>query len=372
MRGHLSRLAPGLVSLLRRPGDVAAPSLLYAFKHHPDDVVRLAAAATLKAPPFDAIPSPHEWPILVRAINDRLRAMRADRQLLLPNLHDSGTIAVFSDYGGDEADSAYLSYSFVFVNYDLVFVPLKELADLRAKHHAPMEMSFKRLGNTGQLTRMLPEWLGVGDGIHGLLFTLLVDKDLDSVVMRDSRRERDRMAVELASHGFGAWKPETAERLIRIVHVIGYLSALLSRPDHQVWWMTDKDPIAANDEKTEGMKKLLGNVLSKYRPDPYKKSGFALPWDSVDDPNIDFRDILSYADLAAGALANGLTAHRRKTKPKPKSESILEFLSNQSIWLRKVQIVLHPHPGEMVRAGTVMLANGAPPRPGVQFVDVEV
>jgi hypothetical protein len=133
---------------------------------------------------------------------------------------------------------------------------------------------------------------------------------------------------------------------------VGYFSALLSKPDHKLWWMTDRDEIVPNDHKEQDVKRLLAQVLAKYRPAPYKLTAFAKSFKHDGAAaNIDHNDLLSIPDLAAGTLANFCTTRLQlpgtERPPKDKVNIITNWLGHQSIGLKKMQFVMSPAPKGM-------------------------
>ena len=327
------------------------PSLLEVLRNTPTDRIAVANALVLKRPPLDRVPPTAELPVFIQLLHSHIRGLRDEHRLLLPNLHDSETIAVFSDYGGDEKDSDYLTYSLLFVSYDIAFVILEDYRALRKERglHTPyVEVSYKSM-DYGPLSRSLVHWLRVSDDLPGLLFTLIVKKDARTIFYDNTPNDLAAITRTLEEEGFGQWKNKTAERLLRILHCIGYFAALLSIPRHKFWWMTDKDEITPNPEKQKHLQRLLGHVLFKYCAKPHKTVAFSQSFDHDGRAaNHDHNDLLAIPDLVAGGLANFCTTRLRPAGmeriPKRKSSTIVNWLGHQGIGLKKMQLVISPAP----------------------------
>lgn len=311
----------------------------------PGDPIAVANALVLKQPPFDRI-SRTNMPNFIKVLHGQLEELNG-HTVMLPNLHPSNFVGIFSDYGGDEKDSAYFTYSFLFIALDaaLSLDITGTLDRIRARHGLDTprkEVSFKDL-RYGQLDRAVPEWLDAVNGIPGMLFTLVVDKTARSIVTRNSDEALDTLVGEMIAHDIDAWrKRKTAERSLRIGHCVAYWCSLLCREDQQVIWITDRDSVAENASATDSMKRLVPSALAQYRND--LRVTFAFGADHELPPQFrNMKDFTSYADLVAGSVANGFTAAiPRSTDTKSKIVHILRWLAWQHIGLKKVTILIRP------------------------------
>ena len=113
---------------------------------------------------------------------------------------------------------------------------------------ADKEIAFKYFGN-GPVKRSLSTYLETLNGyVPGLLFTLVVDKRIQSVFGPQENTTGVRLAQMLAEKGFGTVKPAIAEKTLRIVHTSAFLTTLLGHAGQNIFWMSDHDATCANTE----------------------------------------------------------------------------------------------------------------------------
>ncbi len=48
----------------------------------------------------------------------------------------------------------------------------------------------------------------------------------------------------LEAEEIGHWKPEIAEKALRVTHFVSFLTALLAHDGQKIFWMTDNDAMA--------------------------------------------------------------------------------------------------------------------------------
>ncbi|WP_437785348.1 hypothetical protein [Sorangium sp. So ce1097] len=312
----------------------------------PAQVDKLANALVFKHPSIPLLGNAEEYPLLTRVIDGVLALKKDRRELLLPNLHEFDTIGIFSDYGGEAPDSKYSTYSFLFSAYDLREDTLQRLEATRAANNGFGEMCFKKLDD-GNRQRALPDWLAAPDRfevpLSGLLFNLVVDKAVHSVVFKNDHLDRAVIAACLRDEGFGEWKPDVAEKLIRIVHCVAYWCAVLARDGQKLLWMTDDDAIVAQP-RINGFRKILAAALRKYATIRYADIAFATPFKNAKRKG-SLNDLLSYPDLAAGSFDSYFTTMQKFGTPVVKSTTVevLNWLCEQGLGLKRLNILLEPN-----------------------------
>lgn len=300
------------------------------------DLVRIANELVLKKCPFPVLPADLDVAPLARAVDQAALYLWKDKRLLLPNFHEHvKTVAVFSDYGGEAADAGVYTYSLLITAYDGLAAIFEELNRIRSAHglNGPVkEIGFKGLGY-GPLGRALPEILRCADATVGLLFVLIVPKGCASLFASPGPAEAVKI---LEAHGFGSWKPNVAEKLLRITHLTAYWVSALSIPMQSVFWMTDEDAIAANEGLHINAAKLLSRLLNSYSPHEFAKVGYGKSFDKRGEQH--FNDLLGVADLAAGAIEAYFTEvgrHGENAKVKATTDEILKWLCHQGFGLKK-------------------------------------
>lgn len=313
-------------------------------------LIEFANKVVLKTPPLPMLKSDFAAPQFIRALDGHLTKAHLERTLMLPNFHEHvNTIAVFTDYAGDAADAKHLSYSFLFAPYDALSVCFAGMKSYREKHgliDPYVEVNFKNLGY-GPVSRIIDEWLALFDAFPALLFTLSVRKDIHSIVYENDRATLKEIVKILSNEGMGEWKTVAAERLVRVVHSIGYWCAMLSKPNQNILWITDHDQTVANPQMTQFASQLFQRVLNMYAPGRYGTIAVAKPFEIVNKDQ-DFFDILSIPDLSAGVISNLLSAIESPAPlVKEDTNRVLRWLTYQGIGLKKVFMNIRPEGGSI-------------------------
>lgn len=253
-------------------------------------------------------------------------------------LADAESIFIGSDYGGEHRTAAHVVYSFLIVDFNRMgsCVPLQ--VETRRRHLGGQlkTVEFKKLAKNGR-DRALPGWLSAADSLRGYLITLAVDTALPSLFAQPE--EIERLSEILSEAKLGVWKTGVAEKLLRILHFQSYLCSLLVRPGQKVLWMTDRDAICANPEKTEDLLNCWRRILPLYLLHAPPKLGLALPLEVKKPGDEHLNDTLTYPDLAAGAVeefladyfASAPTGHLKRAT----TATILRWLATDSPTLKK-------------------------------------
>ena len=214
------------------------------------DIGEFANEMVLKKPPIPLLVNVQGAPGFIQIIEDMLLKAKKGRRLLLPNLHITESVAVFSDYSGEDPKARFATYSFIFVSWNALYFYLEKQKEIRERYglNEPYkEIAFKSLGYS-PLRKASPELLKAAESIPGLLFTMVVDKSITSIIGENNRDGLKKITAILKDHNLGEWKDETAEKLMRIVHTVAYWLVVLTKEDQKVFWMTDDDSIAANKD----------------------------------------------------------------------------------------------------------------------------
>jgi len=281
-------------------------------------------------------------PVLFTLLNHGL-SNRKD--LMLPNFEKAKTVCIFSDYGGETPNSKYLTYTITLVDYDFLRLNFEtEIKNIRNKYglNDPYkEISFKDL-RYGPINRSLDEYLTmVNNSVHGLVFTLIVDKSIISILGENNKSTHDSLTKILEDTGLGKWKGKTAEKLQRIISIISYFVNLLVPSGKQLFWMTDEDNIVANPRMRDYTGKIFNNAVHQFKDRNYSLVGYATPFEKGKDPL--FIDLLSISDLVAGSIEHYFT---RKSilddlKVNEGADKVLKWLSLQGIGLKKLSFIVN-------------------------------
>ena len=206
----------------------------------------------------------------------------------------------------------------------------------------------------GQVNRSISDYLNALDLLPGFLFSLAIDKRIESVFGPNGKDTQKWIVEVLQSEGLGGRKPHVNEKMLRVVHIVAFLAGLFARDGQKIFWMTDNDAISETEEMHKQTLSLLQRVLTLYTRDNvnFPVLGGALPFPDKDTGT---RDILSAADVVAGSLSQYLT-QKAKVAPaeirvKDGCDRVLQWLGHDGIGLKKMNVVMQAaQRGEIERA----------------------
>jgi hypothetical protein len=255
-----------------------------------------------------------------------------------------GTLLMVADFGGSHAGQLFETYSFLVLDLDQNHAWLSAQKHFRAHViRSSRRMSFKDLNDRIRRNAFLP-FLQMGNEISGWLVTFAVSKNGISLF---GTGPRDTEVEEALAR----WKPAVQERLLRILHLSGFLLSGLSSTSQDVLWLIDQDEIAANVDQLTQLTKLFGVVVSNCLTHDlgHLRCGTA----KSDDGTRSLEDILAYCDLAAGSVCEIATAmaggHRHLQKdivaPLPSSVSwktrvMTSWLADRSTYLHRMTCLI--------------------------------
>ena len=319
----------------------------------PPEVVRYANELVWKDASFDVIDKEYEeqYPVWMRMVVEKLQLLHNRGEGLLPDLRAFGnkTVAVFSDYGGEHRGSKFVTYSLLVTGLDLAF-PFQDLMkEIRDRYGLEStEIAFKRF-REGRMRAALPEYLkALNNLLPGLLFTLVVDRQIKSLFGADTRKGREIVQQQLEDAELGTRKPKVNEKALRVTHLAGMLAGLLAHDGQKVYWMTDDDSIAEGEERARDTLALFAWTLQMYT-----RQGVSFDLVSggttFEERHTDTLDLLSATDIVAGCLSEYMSRKKgaagEDTTVKEGSEKVLQWMPAQGIGLRKVTLIVRPAGG---------------------------
>lgn len=257
----------------------------------------------------------------------------------------------------------YRTYSFLFNEFDSRDRFLDQIQKIRHEFGLDnpfKEIAYKDLGY-GPIHRSLDKYLSIANNtINGLLFTLIIDKKITSVIGQNEKSTLQGIQKILGNADLGNYKPEVAEKAVRIIHTVAYFCRLLSKKDHKVFWMTDNDAIIP-EYGVDQFRKLFGNILDLYGPNSYfGRLGFAKPFSEENRGNKPFEDFLSIPDLVAGSLEHYFTGVNQSGKLPIKQEifeqdvyKILKWLCVPGVCLKKLTLIVWQNERGELKPGIV-------------------
>ena len=300
------------------------------------------------------------YPHIINVIEGMLTELHKQHQLLLPMLRESETISVFSDYGGDHKEALFHTYSFLFVEWNNTAFFFDKMAELREKYklNKPFkEIEYKQL-HYGPINRSLQDYLYLANNtVNGLLFNLIVEKIIYSILGPNKKETIKEVKTIIEKENLGTYNPHTAEKVLRIIHIIGYFTRLLSKQGQKVFWMTDNDAIIPDINNSKGFRELFGNILALYAPSSnyYNLTGYAVPFKKENQGDKPMIDLLSLTDLSAGAIEHYFTRDKKMAEltVKEHANKIVMWLALQGIGLKKLNVVVRDDGKGNVKIGLI-------------------
>ncbi|MBN2443078.1 MAG: hypothetical protein JXJ04_17090 [Spirochaetales bacterium] len=278
---------------------------------------------------------------LIKVIDLALKKKLEEATLNLPEIRTCGneTVAIFSDYGGESADSKYQSYSLVAFGYNHSYGLFEQVEEIRKKHKLnKAEIAYKQFGY-GPIQRALPDYLKAVDFfVFGLLLNIIIDKNCGSFFSITNKVDKEIIEL-LKSENLGSWKPKIAEKLLRVIHISSYLIALLSKNNQKIFWMSDNDAIVANQEKHLQSLTLMQRILPLYTDNKFEMIGGAIPF--VEN-GIGYLDFLSIADISAGAIERSFSLRKEDNSVdlSDSAENVLSWLGKDGTGMRKITLLI--------------------------------
>lgn len=220
----------------------------------------------------------------------------SSRSGIYPNVPRTQTLLMTADFSGQHSGQHFDTYAFLFLDLDRNqswFSAQREFR--RSVLRAPRRMAFKSM-NDNKRRRALVPFLRLANEMEGCLFLFAISKTGGS--MFSPRQQGDASSDILAS-----WKPRVQERLLRILHLSGFLTAGLSVAGQDLLWIIDKDEIASNVDQLTQLTKVFGQISSHYLEHDLRHIRCGTT--GSDDGSLALEDLAAIPNLAAGALLRG-------------------------------------------------------------------
>jgi hypothetical protein len=220
------------------------------------------------------------------------------RAVCRPDGQPGETLLVAVDIGGSHARQLFETYSFLVVNMEHNARWFSAQQSFRAERmRSRRRISFKSL-NDRVRRAALPTFLSLGNALQGSLVTFGISRAGASAFRQSDCSEWE---ADLA-----CWKPSVHERLMRVLHLSGFLLSGVASAGQNILWVIDEDEIAANVSQLTQLTKLFAQVASHSldRQMGHLRCATA----KSDDGTFWLEDCLAYSDLAAGSVCEIMTA----------------------------------------------------------------
>lgn len=274
-------------------------------------------------------------------ISEFIGKIENNRSIELPDLRQSKSLFVFSDYGGEHKSTKFNTYSFLIIDVESVgffyekYIEFNKERDLYGR-----VIEFKRLNDKIRSDNLIP-FLSLADNLNGIVFNIVVEKKINTLFEK----------IDIIPLEYQIWKKKTFEKLLRVCHLLSILVNGLSKEFQDVCWITDEDNIVANNEQLTLLTTLFANTCSYYLDHDLRH--FRLGRANI-EINKNFEYLCAIPDLVSGGLNEVLDSHLNQNvfpitdiviptpkETKLKAKTIVSWLiDNSKSQLKKVSILI--------------------------------
>ena len=294
---------------------------------------------------------------------DRISKVIAQHEFLntdgLPQLNGTEPLVIASDFGGQHKQARYYTYAYLICQAGAAASLVRKCQQLRRdKLGFERTLSFKGLSDYRK-REALPGFLIAADTTPGLLLCICIRKDvplfLDEIVA-----EPDDDAI----NRFTNWNRRTRYQFLVIAHLCSLAVASISSKGQDVVWLSDDEAFTQTVEQIRDATSIFSRILGSYLSHDLGHIRFGTS--RLTDWNMQTEDLVSFPDLAAGAMAesapaaNANVSERLLDQPtlleqgvKPKANFLTSWLFSDSVAeLKRVHVVVEPQDlaGTTVRA----------------------
>ena len=284
---------------------------------------------------------------LLSKINETICKAQSQDRVRFSDFVATDRLLIVSDYAGDHQSSQFETYSFLILGHaawtqwEARRRSIRQLLDLPRRR-----LSYSRLRDR-QRQRVLPLLLHAAGSIQGLSFTLAIAKACGNLFVAS-----DQASAAANEKRFGVWKPRVWERAQRITTFVGFLVAGLSAPNQDVFWVSDEDEIASNQERLEKLTEMLATISSNLLP--HNLGNLRCGTTAIDDGTLQLEDLAAIPDLVAGsaaALSSGYAAQGVRLgpviAPAPASlgwraHAVMDWMSDPRLPLTRLVLIIEP------------------------------
>ena len=259
--------------------------------------------------------------------------------------HGSGLL-IASDYGGEHKGAGWATYAALATTVEAAGLWSSWTRTLRGRLLPDgRSLQFKRLSDRIR-RRALPHFLQAADQLPGVLFCIAIPRSVSSIF--DGAPHKTR----LADLGFPELRPAVEEKILRVTHLVALIVAGLSGQGQDVYWFSDEDALAIHSgARLWPLTRLFATVTSNLLDHDLRH--LRVGTSRCDNGSMSIRDLISLADLAAGAISRLLSEvlDLREAPPKglilpmlravPQSRDLVSrWFADDSSELRKVLLLI--------------------------------
>lgn len=240
---------------------------------------------------------------LANFISKQIFSLEDDEKIHFPNLRDSDTLYIFSDYSHNKIQQV-ISYTFLVLDnesFELFCLTQKEFWEENFLDDRIID--YKGLNDNIKLRALTP-FLKFSNILNGGIFTFILDKDIKTLfedfISEDFKEE------------LSIWGNKIQEKILRLREIVILLLNGLAAPNQNIFWITDNDDFVANHSQLERANKIFTDYLNKHLS--FKLNTFKLKTLSEEYTGKCLEKLCSLADIVGGALVDYVGDYHNESK----------------------------------------------------------
>lgn len=268
----------------------------------------------------------------------------------LSNLRAAECLFVGSDYGGEHSGAIYHTIAFLMADIAECAAWQSPREQIRINRLlGRRRMAFKNM-NDSVRAKAFHEFLESANTIRGMLIVFAIHKRSGSLFGSGDRLDPTTLDFE----PLRTLSAPIAEKLMRVVSLLGLLIAGFSAPGQDVLWATDEDAIAANAYRVRHLVDALALVSSNLLDHDLRHLRVATA--KQDKGDLSLEDLLAIPDIAAGGLSDALSSmfvhgappsgleFPRSNAVSAKGRRVLDWFSDNTQSLKRMCVLIDQTP----------------------------
>lgn len=261
---------------------------------------------------------------------------------------------ILSDYGGIHKRFGFHTYTYLCLDlYQSVAWEIQRRAVRRHYLADGRSMSYKKLGDPLRRHALVP-FLEAANSICGCLFTFAIDKDIHEFMKGP---DLHRILTSLFDD-FRDWRIQEVEGRLRVAMLALMLTGGLASAGQNVYWISDQDPVFANEADAAAMSRLLSRLGALFLPADL--GALHVGTTAIDEEDRGLEDLAAIPDMASGAIAalcTSMTTRLRQQEPvefcvpedlPQKAQVLCDWFADDSYVLRRgLFVVSRVHNGSI-------------------------
>lgn len=218
---------------------------------------------------------------------------------IYPNLRDTRVLGLACDFSGQHRTSRFDTYSFLLFDLEKFEPWERERARVRSELIGDSRrVAYKNLRDNVQWAALEP-FLNAAGQLPGILLTVAVEKRFAVSFVVGPGLNIDEFED---TSKFNEWPTMTVVKAMWVIHTAALLVAGFGAKGQNLLWAIDEDEIVDTEERRKVVSTSFRDVVSDYLS--FDMGTFHIVTARDDTPHRRIEDLLSVADLAAGAWSD--------------------------------------------------------------------